>query len=272
MKYRHTMMLLTLSLPICVMLRAIQLIFTIDNATGFIKQQYTEICMLITFVVCAAVVAICLLAATTDDVKRNPTRLRPALAVVGVLTGGMFVFETVSGFSTLNIGAWHDVLVVILNLASAITFIAYGLRNVFEYKFPSVMLVLPVVYYIVKLINLFVSTSALALVTENVFLLFANSALLWFMFEFASYENGIGDSAKKEKRLFACGIAAVMMCAVTAAPKMILLLSQKGEVLRGDISSALLMISIALFVLVYIVYNFGPKGDEPQKVVSKHSA
>ncbi len=272
MKYRHSMLLLALSLPICVIIRTIQLIFTIDSATGFVKQQYSEISVLITFVVCAAVAAVSVLAATTDEIKHNKVSLRPVAAIACALVGGMFIYETVSSLASLGTGEWHDILLILLNLLSAFTFIAYGLRNVYEYKFPSAMLIAPVIYYVVKLINLFVSTSALALVTENIFLLFTNSALLWFMFEFASFENGIGDIAKRPKKLFACGIAAIMLCAVTALPKIVLVIFQKVEVTRGDISSALLMIAMALFILVYVIYSFGQDSDKAQKPASKHSA
>ena len=271
MKHRHTLILLCVSLPICVLLRAIQLIFTIDSTTGFIKQQYTAISVLITVIVCAAIASVSMLATTIDEVKQKACDKRPVVALACVLVGGMFVYQTVEGAALLGSGVWYDTLLVLLTLLSAFVFVAYGLKNIYDYKIPSLMLVIPVIYYVVELISVFVGTSALALVTENIFLIFSNSALLWFMFEFASFENQIGDIAKKPKKLFASGLAAVMLCAVTALPKLILLVSGKAEISRGDISAALLNIAVGIFVLTYIIANFVGKKDE-HKPSPKHLA
>ena len=48
MKYRHAMIVLSAALPVCVVLRALQLIFTIDSSTGFIKQSYNTVAIAIT--------------------------------------------------------------------------------------------------------------------------------------------------------------------------------------------------------------------------------
>ena len=270
MKHRHALMLLSVALPICVLLRAIQICFTVDSATGFIKQQYSVISVLITVIICAAVASIGLLATTLEGVKQNSVKPRPAVAIASALAGGMFIYQTVAGFSAAY-GAWYDMLLVLLSLASAFVFVAYGLKNIYEYKFPSLILVIPVVYYVVKLISVFVSTSALALVTENIFLIFTNSVLLWFTFEFASFENEIGDTAKKPKRLFASGLAAVILCAVASLPKLFLSTLEKMQLSNGDISAALGNAAMGIFILVYIVCNFIDK-FENTKSVGKHSA
>lgn len=270
MKHRHTLLILLVTLPVCVLLRTIQMFFTIDSTTGFIKQQYSAISVIITVIICAATASVGLLATTIESVKPNFEKQRPAVAIASVLVGGMFIYRTVADISTLS-GAWYDILLVFLALVSAFVFVAYGLRNIYEYNMPSLMLTVPVIYYVVKLISIFVSTSALALVTENIFLIFTGSVLLWFMFEFASYENEMGDMSKKAKSLFASGLAAIMLCAVTSIPKFILAASSKTQLSSGDISSALLNAAMGIFVLVYIVCNFTEK-SENTKSVGKHSA
>lgn len=269
MKNRHILTLLCVVTPACVILRTIQLIFTIDGATGFIKQQYTAISILITVIVCAAIAAMSMLAVSVDEIKERSHIKYPSVATVCALVGGMFVYQTVAGMAVL--AAWYDVLLVLLTLVSAFVFVAYGLKNVYDYKMPAIMLVAPVLYYVVKLISVFVSTSALALVTENIFLIFTNSVLLWFMYEFASFENQIGDVSKKPKKLFTSGLAAVMLCAVTAIPKLILLLTGKTEISSGDVSATLLNISVGIFIITYIISKFYNNG-EGKKSAPKHLA
>ncbi len=270
MKHRHILNLLWIALPICIILRLIQLVFTIDSSTGFIRQQYSEISALISFVVFATITALCVLAYFAEGISKTKDELHPLVAVTCVFTGGMYVYETVT--STASLGSWHGILLVFLSLLSAFVFIAFGLKNVYSYNFPSIMLIIPAVYYVVKLIKLFVSTSALALVIENIFLLFTNSALLWFLFEFASFENSFGNLQKSPKKIFVCSIATAMLCAVTAFPKLFLLVSGYLPVSRGDISACLLMLSQALFIFVYTISNFCQKEKKNTKPVSKHSA
>lgn len=270
MKHRHALMLCAVALPICVLLRAIQIIFTIDDTTGFMKQQYSAIGMTITVIICAAVASVSLLAATLDVAKQNPCKIRPAVAIVSALTSGMFIYQTVAGVSALR-GAWYDTLLVVLSLASALVFLAYGLKNIYEYNMPALMLAIPVVFYIVKLISVFVSTSELALVTENVFLIFTNSVLLWFVFEFASFENHIGDAEKQAKGLFASGLAAIMLCAVASMPKLALTVLGRLQIFADDIAEALLNLAMGVFILTYILCVFKDK-SQASKSVGKHSA
>ncbi len=256
-------------MPICVLLRTIQLLFTIDSDTGFIKHQYNEIAVLITFVVFAAVATLSALSTATDDVKRNPRRVKPVIAAAGILMSGMHIYEAIAGIN-LSVNR-YGILLIFLNLLSALVFVAFSVKNIYDYKYPAIILVIPTAYYVVKLIYLFISTSSLALVTENIFLLFTNSAILFFMFEFACFENKIGDISKKPKKLFLSGILATMMCAVTALPKFIITLFGAYDVLSEDISSSVLMIATAFFIMTYISGNFHEKTSFKSKDTSKHS-
>lgn len=272
MKYRHIINLLCVSTPVCVLLRAIQVIFTLDRDTGFIKQQYSQISLLITIIVCAAIVAVGVMAACAESIEKNKKTTRPLTAIACLLTAGMFVYETVATVSILGFASWHGGLLVLLAILSAVTFGAYGISCIYEFSFTKMIFIIPVIYYVIKLINLFVSSSALALVTENIFLLFTNSALLWFVFEFASFENGFNESEKPSKRLFVSSIMAIMLCFVTALPKLILILSQKTEISSGDVSTSLLMIAQAFFVFAYVNDSYSTKKSGAEKSVSKHSA
>lgn len=270
MKHRQVLMLLYIALPICVLLRTIQMCFTIDNTTGFLKQEYSAIGVSITVVICAAAAAIGLLATMVDTKKQSLCANGPCMAVACALVGGMFIYQTVAAFYA-PIVDWYSVLLVLLSLWSAFVFIAYGIKSIYDCNMPRLMLAVPVAYYIMKLISIFVSTSKLALVTENVFLVLASSVLLWFMFEFASFENQVGDVDKKPKKLFALGLTATVMCAVTSLPKLFLLIFNKIQLSGAEISEALLNMSIGIFIMIYILRKFADS-SENQKSVSKHSA
>ena len=272
MRYRHIINLLWVSLPVCVLLRVMQLNFTIDQSTGFVEQQYSQICLLITFVVCAAIAAVSFMSFALEDVKKSEKATKPLVAIASVFTGGMFFFEVVTSAADVKDFVIKELLLLILGLLSAVTFVAFGIKNIYNYNFPNGMLAIPVIYYVVKLITLFVNTSSLALVTENVFLLFANSALLWFIYEFASFENKINESQRRQKSMLAIAIAAIMLSTVAVLPRLILAILQKNDIAKGDVSSALLMLAQALFVLAYINGNYAKNNDANKRAISKHSA
>lgn len=271
MKYRHTMLLLYISLPICVILRTIQMIFTIDYGTGFIKQQYSVISPIITVVICAAVAAVSLLSAACE-INPKGTTLRPGIAAASFLVGGMFVCQMAADVANLSFAAWYDMLLMVLGLVAALAFIAYGLKNVYDYKLPSIVLVVPTIYYVVRLISLFIGTSKLAMVTENIFMLFTNSVILLFVFELACLENEIGNTQKSTKKLFVYGVATIMTCVTTSLPKLILIVTSDLKFARSDIAVALLNLSIAVFAFAYIVCNYKEKTKLSQKAQPKHLA
>ncbi|MBQ6884905.1 MAG: hypothetical protein IJN56_04120 [Clostridia bacterium] len=268
MKHRQIINLFCIALPVCVLLRAIQIHFTIDGTTGFIKQQYNDIATLITLVIFATVATMCVLAFFTENIALKNSESQPAVAITGILTSGMYLFEMFACFSEIN--GISGILLMFLGLLSALSYLAYGINKIYPYNFPAITLIIPTIYYVVKLIKLFISTSSLSLVTENIFLLFANSALLWFAFAFASFENEINNSSKRPKTIFACGITASLLCVVTALPKLLLVSDQNVQLSIADISSLLLMLSQAVFMLSHIICNFCPK-EPVKKVTSKHS-
>lgn len=270
MKYRHIIALLGVSMPICVLLRVIQIIFTTDNTTGFIKQQYSQVSIMISVIVCAAAIAISVLASTVDDVCKKEKAINPFVSIAGLLAGGMFVYEAVVNVSILGFVGWNSISFV-LSLLSACVFVMFGIKNIYDYKFFNLLLIVPVIHYVIKLINLFISTSALSLVTENVFMIFANSALLLFLYELACFENDFKNADVAPKRILIFGVLAVAMLLTTALPKIIAAVSQKTELTAGDISSALLLITQAIFILVYVHGNFYQKQPKAPKTASKHS-
>ena len=69
MKFRHSVTLFCVCLPVCLILRALQLIFTIDEKTGFIKQQYTGISVAITLVILAGVASVGLISFAAAGIK-----------------------------------------------------------------------------------------------------------------------------------------------------------------------------------------------------------
>lgn len=272
MRYRHAMMLFSAALPLCVLLRTIQLIFTIDDGTGFIKQQYSGISTIMMVVIYVAVATTGAVSFAADGIKAKNEKLKPVMAVISALTGGMFLFDTVTAFSSYESGSWHGMLLMMLGFASAVVFVAYGIKNIYHYNMPSMTLIIPVFYHIIRLINIFVGTSSLALTAENILLLVTNGALMLFMFEFAKFENNIDNSDKKTKKFLGIGMAAAMLCGVSGVPKLVILFFGEKDFAERDLSSALLMVALGAYVITFIICNFSDKEKAEKSRGGKHLA
>lgn len=268
MRYRHTMTLFGVCLPICLILRALQYIFTIDGATGFIKQQYSSISVIITLIIFAGVFSVGLIGYATDSVVYEKKNSNYALMVGSFLAGLSFIYDTATSFLNFNVIAWYDIFVIILGLMCAVVFIAYGVRFLYSYNFPTMSFIVPVFYYIIKLISIFVSTSELALVTENIFMIITNSTLLIFIYEFSKVENNI-DEIVKSKKLFAWGIISAMLCFTQSVPR---ILVYNASLSQKDMSSALLNAIMGVFILSYIMSSFKDKNAYKTAHVAKHLA
>ncbi len=268
MRYRHTMTLLGLCLPICLILRALQLAFTIDSTTGFIKQQFSGISVTIMIIIFAGIISVGLIGFATDGVKIQNSEKNIFVSVSAFLAGGAFIYNTIASLQVKNITAWYDVVTIFLGLVTAAVFVAYGIKNICDIEFPDIFLIVPVFYYILRLITIFVSTSALSLVTKNIFLIFANGTVLLFMFEFAKIQNNV-DEKPQSKKVFAAGIMAAMLCFTESLPKFI---AQKDIMSTRDISDSILTLAVGIFILVHLIINFKDKSSLKNIHTAKHLA
>lgn len=271
MKQRHTTMLLCVATPVCVILRVIQLLFTIDNKTGFMKPQYSAISILISVIVCASIAAISLLSVVDNQKKQTKEGFNAVLSAVSAIAGLAFFYQAIAEIITFDKNRMIGALLVLLSFAAAGVFIAYGIKDIVSFKIPSVVYAVFPIYYIVKLISLFVTTSAIALITQNVFMIFTNCALLLFMHEVSNFENGIEDMSKRPKKLYAYGIIASMLCAATSLPEFVLVVAKKTQPTCDSIAAIILNIFVGIFAITYILCNFNDN-DKIKKTVYKHSA
>lgn len=268
MKYRHTLIFTGVCLPVCILLRILQLVFTIDDTTGFIKQPYSAVSLAITVVIFASIATLGVMAYFSDKTEKKAKDKNYFISVTSFILSGVFIYDTVALIGTMSVMVWYDALSVLLGIVCAVVFAAYGVRNIYQYKFLNILLIVPVFYYVIRLISIFVSTSALALVTENVYLIFTNASLLFFLFEFSKMKNNI-DEKVKYKKLFASAIVSVALCLTQSVPKMVL---QFSQISVRDKASALLNFAMALFVLSCVLSVFSDKPTQNGTHQAKHLA
>ena len=271
MKFRHIMYFFLITLPLCVLLRTLQLIFTIEGTTGFIKRQYNGISIGILVVIIAAIAVVSVTAASVNRPPYDRHNMRPGLALFSIALGVAFIYELTQFVGEVNVNLLQNFVFIVLCFLSALFFMAYGITNVYYFKLPPILFVIPVLYSVAKLVVSFISVSAIALITDNVFMLLANSAILIFMLEFAKYANNINDEVNY-KKLLASGISAVILCFTSTIPQLITSAITKSQIVHASVASIFTTIFIGLFILSFLVSFYSDKSILYQEHNNSHLA
>ena len=250
MKYRSTMCLFSAVTVMCTLLRTIQLAFTIDIETGFIKKHYSVISIAMMAIIFLGVAMCGIFAAAMKVTPNRNESKNVAFAAVSIATGCMFIFDSVISFGQIG-GKWYDFVLRLLGLLVGFIFAVKGVNEFVKIKLPNLLYIVPVIYFVLKLVSVFITTSSLALTSENVYIIVTNSALLLFIFEYAKLKNGIteGDYSKK---IFAFGIISAMLCFIWGLPKIILCVLGTIKYDLVDISSSISCILLGMFVICFI--------------------
>ncbi len=180
MKYEKILLFSSIALPAVVLMRFLQLFFTVDVKTGFFKSEYEDAgrCLLVLIALgCAAVAVLCL---TSHRNPENPPKKNLVTAVFSFITAAVTAIEIFSESFAGTVMRWQSSLLMLMGLAAAAFFVAYGISLISDFKLPPISAVIPVFYFIIKVICVFTSVSSLALITDNILMLAAYCTLLFF--------------------------------------------------------------------------------------------
>ncbi len=255
MRYKHIMLSLGISLPVCVLLRTYQLLFMIEGKTGFVGRNYTFLSTAIMVVIFSAVALNAIFGATVHRSPKKGPKVNIVLGISAMLLGGAIIYDSVDSVVEMPTTSWQNFLLVIMGCVCAVWFLAYGAKAVYNYKLPHLTYTIPVIYWAAKFIVVFTSISPLTLITDNVFVLISYCAVLIFMFEFAKVANNI-DKETTYKKLLSSGVASVILCIVSSLPRLIATSSGSIESLHDSVSSVFVSLVTGIFILAYTVSHF----------------
>ena len=182
-------------------------------------------------------------------------------------------------FETLvpAITAWQITLLRVSGVASAVFFVCFGLKRFINLRIPSILTAIPIVYFIFRIICDFTSISALALISENLILMFAYCAVLIFLLQFAKLYNGI-DSEYNFRKLLASGLAAITLCALQSIPHFILKSLTGYSFMHTSPEASISLFVMGVFIAVFLFSHFSfsnsclsdeEQDDQPNDLLEK---
>ena len=258
MKYKKILLFSGIALPASVLLRFLQLVFTVDTKTGFFKSEYKETgyYLLILIIVCAAVTAA--LCFTTHRKPENPPKKSLPLAIVSFLTAVITGVEIFSESFSGTVMHWQTSLLMLAGIAAIAFFTVYGISLVSDFKLPPISAAVPVIYFIIKVICVFTSISSLALITDNVLMLAAYCVMLLFFLCFGKLYNGI-DREYNFRKLQASGFASAILCFTQSIPHIVINLLNGNSYQHTSNISNISLLAYGLFTAVFTLVFFSLK-------------
>lgn len=253
MKLSKILTFFCIGTPICVVLRIFQIIFTIEYETGFYKNEYQTIGKAISFVIfafCALLGYFCFKYYKSPE-KPPKTNLFMSVACVGLafITIAQAFYDSNEGMAS----GWQVVLIRILGVITAIYFIGFAIS---EYiKLPPLVHIIPCLFMIMRTAFIFINTSALAHITDNILLLATYCVVLVFFVNMAKLYNGV-DIEKNFRKLLASGLIAGSLCLTQSIAQIFVNLTSNVAYLHVSNIANISTLLMGVFVFAFIISHF----------------
>lgn len=255
MKYNKIIFLFCVFLPVAVLLRLMQLSFTVDYTTGFYLKEFESNAKAMLLVLFALTFAPSFFAFFSHRSPDNPPKPNIFLSIASIAVGVSIVCELTFEILPQTITGWQIGLLRISGIASAIFFVAFGLKRFINFKLPNICTAIPAIYIIFRIICDFTAISSLALISENLILMFAYCTVLIFFLQFAKLYTGL-DSEYNFRKLLASGLAAVTLCILQSVPHFVLKTLTGYSFMHTSPTAAISLFVIGVFIAVFLFSHF----------------
>lgn len=255
MKYKRILNFFAIALICGIVVRTFQVVYTIDGSTGFFKSNYAEFGFKMMVFICALLVLIAVMGASVRRCPRKLLKVNPILGILSIALSVATVYEISTVVLSSRVPNWQVVLFNLSGYLAAAFFAAYGIKAFYDYRLPHPLYILPVIFWIIKLIYTFTAISTLSLITDNIFMLACYCAVLIFMLEFAKLANNI-DMKWNFKKILSSGLSAVYLCFVFSVPRLLVAIFGNSTVLHESIGSAFSTLLMGAFTSCFLISHF----------------
>lgn len=255
MKYKKIVLFFCIAFPISILLRTLQVIFTIDAETGFFKAEYNGVgggLLIVLAAICAVIWVICLASHRNPD---RPPKKNPGICISATLLAIALGVELLSESFSGTVMAWQIILLVIFGLAAITSLLLYAAGGFLKFDVPNICTIVPAVYFVMRIICTFASISSLALISDNIITLSAYCVVLVFFIAFGKLYNGV-EGEKDFRKLMASGFVATILCFAQSVPYFILNFLCDSKFEHTTKAMNLSLLALGLFIGVFTFSHF----------------
>lgn len=254
MKYKKIMTFFAIAAPLAIFIRTFQVFFTISS-NGFTPQRFRDLGYKLTIAILAAVAVSTAFGFITHRCPENLPKKRPVLMAAMILLGVWTIADILIFPLASSVPVWQSISLNLLAILSGVLWIISAVESYIPIKLPRIVFIIPVLFWIVRLIWAFTTLNTLSLTTNYIFLLLAYCAVLIFMLQYAKQINGI-DKEYNFKKLLASGICASSLCGVFSIPLILETMLRNNIDKAGLFSSIITLFVNGLFILTFTISHF----------------
>ena len=255
MKYKKILLFFSITLPLSVLLRTLELFFTVETDTGFFKNEYKSAGIYLLALIIAVAASLAVICFTAHRNPEHPPKTNSFMSAAAFLAAFSIGAELYNESFSGTVMIWQLVLLMLAGFAAAVYFVLYGLSGIAKFSLPSLTAVIPSVYLIMRIICSFTSISSLALITDNVLLLSAYCLLLLFFLSFGRLYCGIGSEIEFRK-LMSFGLTATVLCFTEAIPHIIINLATDNGYQHTSNTANFSLLMFGFFAAVFVFSHF----------------
>ncbi len=256
MKYQHIMLAFLIATPFNALLRLIQMLFTTNELGQALENgesmNYNLISYVLWIFIFLIVIGCGVIGALTRRCPKNTPKMNYWLMAASIAIGVACVFHALYAVSTF---AWLTGLIRAFGILSGILFLVYATKGFKDFDIPPLCFAVPIMLFILRLVNRFVTQNAMPLTIQRVMALLVDCALLLFFLEMGKQFNGI-DKNLNYRKLLTVGLVCCNLSFVYAVPNLITAIVSPTRVNGIDISDNLFVLFSALFAAAFIFSHF----------------
>lgn len=255
MSFNKIMTFFAITTPICVVMRIIQIIFAIDFESGFYNIGYEKtgnLIMGIILVVAASLAIFCF------NAYRSPEKLpavnRPRFIGCFGLAVSLVFEALIEEYPVFMLG-WQITLIKILGFVAALYFVALILGVFDKTQVSQMFHIVPVIYFIARIVFTFINISTLALISDNILLLAAYCLVLLFFCDYSKIYNQVSND-KTFRRILAFGLTGSMLCFIQSISYIVVNFFMGKNYTHTDFNANIVLLFSGIFILTFIISYF----------------
>ncbi len=255
MQYKKIMLFFWPALALCVILRTLQLVFTIEAGTGFFVPEFSHYGWYILAVIFLFGLVSAAFAFTAHRSPEAPPRINIFISAASLILAIIIPVELLTLPSGVAVPVWQEFLMRLAGIAAAVFFAAFGLSKFLDFKIPSPVFMAPAIYLVIRVVYEFSAMSSLAIISDNLVHMAAYCSALIFMLNFAKLYNRV-DEEYNFRKLMASSILAVVFCFTQSVPQIAVRLITGTSYLHISFVANLSVFGLGVFIMVFMLSHF----------------
>ena len=259
MKLNKIMFFFILALPISIVLRGLQLLFTVDYVTGFYYGSKETVGIILLILILLSAFFMGFFARQVFTRPENSPKANIFTSLFSLLVCGAIFNENFIQAFPVSALPWQIAILKITAVLISVYLLCVPLSLIFKFQIPSLLSVCPIIYLLMKIICDFTVVSKLAFISDNILMVAAYCLILLFFLNFGKLCNGIDDAGFK--KILSYGLPAVILSLTCSIPNLAVNLILKEEYLHTSISASLSLLLFGILILSFLISYFYQKAE-----------